>query len=182
MVKDSKKCESIKSGLQVVVSAFLLLVILLSLYYLLDPELTSTLDERINESGDDILPSLIAFTPISALLEELGLRVFPYFITLGLIQGWPRFMDLLRYARGPKEARLDVFMIPLFGVLNGAIHLSNVLSASPLNTVKYFFTHFVSGSFLGAIYLRRGFLQVYATHLLYDIMVFGLMYLPETIW
>jgi len=65
-----------------VVSAFLLLVIQLSLYYLLDPELTSTLDERINESGDDILPSLIALTPISALLEELGLRVFPYFITL----------------------------------------------------------------------------------------------------
>jgi len=61
------------------------------------------------------------------LIEELGLRMLPYFIVIGVIQGWPRFMSLLRHVSGPEEAKLDVFMIPVFGVLNGVFHLSNVV-------------------------------------------------------
>ena len=79
--------------------AFILLAVQLSLYHLLGPELTFS----IEETGGDIRPSLIAFTPISVLFEELGLRVVPYFFAVGLYQGWSRFMDLLRHARGPKE-------------------------------------------------------------------------------
>jgi hypothetical protein len=180
MGEDLKEFELLKSGLKIVAFAFLLLVIQMSLYYLLNPEfteLTFTFDEK-----PDILPSLIAITPISALIEELGLRLFPHFIVIGLIQGWPRFTNLLREVRGSEEAKLDVLMIPLFGVLNGVLHLSNVASASPMNIVKYSFTHFLGGAYLGAIYLRHGFRQVYATHLLYDMMVFGLLFLPDTFW
>ena len=178
MEKDLKEFKLLKSGLKIVAFAFLLLVIQLSLYYLLDPELTFTIDE----SDVDLLPSMMALVPISALLEEHGLRVFPHFIVIGLIQGWPRFTDLLRHTRNPENEKLDVLMIPLFGLLNGVIHLSNVVAASPMNIIKYSFTHFVSGAYLGAIYLRHGFRQVYATHLLYDMMVFGLMFLPDTFW
>jgi len=131
--------------------------------------------------GDEIWSSLIAFSPISVLIEELGLRVVPYFFAVGLYQGWPRFMDLLRHLRGPGVERLDVFMTPLFGVLNGLIHMSNVSSGSPLNLLKYFFTHFVGGAYLGAVYLRRGFTKSYAVHLLYNLMLFGLTYLPDTL-
>ena len=182
MEKGLKEFESIRRGLKPVVFALLLLVIQLSLYYLLDPELTFTIDEKLNESGDDILSTLIALTPISALIEELGLRAFPHFICIGLIQGWPRFTDLLRHARNPEEEKLDILMIPLFGLVNGVIHLSNVASASPINILKYSFTHFVGGTYLGTIYLRHGFRQVYATHLLYNLMVFGLFYIPLPFW
>ena len=182
MEKGLKEFESIRRGLKPVVFALLFVVIQLSLYYLLDPEMTFTIDEKLNESGDDLLPSLIAITPISVLIEELGLRVFPHFICIGLIQGWPRFRDLLRHARSPEEEKLDVFMIPLFGVVNGVIHLSNVVTASPINILKYSFTHFVGGAYLGTIYLRHGFRQVYATHLLYNMMVFGLFYIPLPFW
>jgi len=177
MEKGLKEFESIRRGLKPVVFALLLLVIQLSLYYLLDPELTFTIDEK-----PDLLPSLFAFLPVLVLIEELGLRVFPHFICLGLIQGWPRFTDLLRHARNPEEEKLDVFMIPLFGVVNGVIHLSNVATASPINILKYSFTHFVGGAYLGTIYLRHGFRQVYATHLLYDMMVFGLFFIQGTFW
>ena len=46
--------------------------------------------------------------------------------------------------------------------------------------VKYFFTHFVGGAYLGAVYLRRGFPKSYAVHLLYNMMMFGLTYFPDT--
>lgn len=177
MEKGLKEFESIRRGLKPIVFALLFVVIQLSLYYLLDPELTFTLDEK-----PDLLPSLIAFTPVLVLIEELGLRAFPHFIIIGLIQGWPRFTDLLRHARNPEEEKLDVFMIPLFGVLNGVIHLSNVVSASPINILKYSFMHFVGGAYLGTVYLRHGFRQVYATHLLYNMMVFGLFYIPLPFW
>ena len=180
MEKGLKEFESIRRGLKPVVFASLFVVIQLSLYYLLDPELTEltfTIDEK-----PDLLPSLIAFLPVLVLIEELGLRVFPHFICLGLIQGWPSFTNLLRHARSPEEEKLDVFMMPLFGVVNGVIHLSNVVTASPMNILTYSFTHFVGGVYLGTIYLRYGFRQVYATHLLYDMMVFGLFFIPGTFW
>jgi len=177
MEKGLKEFESIRRGLKPVVFASLFVVIQLSLYYLLNPEMTFTIDEK-----PDLLPSLIAFTPVLVLIEELGLRAFPHFICIGLIQGWPRFTDLLRHARNPEEEKLDVFMIPLFGVVNGVIHLSNVVTASPINILKCSFMHFVGGAYLGTIYLRHGFRQVYATHLLYDMMVFGLFYIPLPFW
>lgn len=83
MEEDLKEFKLLKSGLKIVAFAFLLLVIQLSLYYLLDPELTFTIDE----SDVYLLPSMMALAPISALLEELGLRAFPHFIVIGLIRG-----------------------------------------------------------------------------------------------
>lgn len=152
--------------------ALLLIAIELSLYYLMNPELTFTIDEKLNEYGDDLLPVMILFTPISALIEELGLRAFPHVICIGLIKGWPSFTDLKKRIRSPNEGKhYFVFMIPLFGAANGIVHLTNVASASSINILKYFFIHFVGGSYLGTIFLRYGFWQVYITHLLCDMFL-----------
>lgn len=159
--------------------ALLLVLIELSLYHLLKPE--GTLTFKFNEyAEDDLLAALILFTPISVLIEELGLRAFPHFICSGLVNGWPSFTDLIKHIRRPKEGKhYLVFMIPLFGAANGIAHLTNVASASSINILKYFFIHFVGGASLGAIFLRYGFWPVYITHLLYDMMVFGALLIPK---
>lgn len=151
--------------------ALLLVVTEYSLYYLMNPELTL----NFNEYSGDLLHAFILVTPITVLIEELGLRAFPHVICIGIIKGWPSFTDLKKHIRSPKEGKYYlVFMIPLFGAVSGIIHLTNVASASSINILKYFFIKFVGGSYLGTIFLRYGFWEVYITHLLYNFMVFGI--------
>jgi len=171
----------IKNGLKYVFFAFLLFVIQLAFYTLMAPELTFSLVEELDGSSDR-LHKLIALTPVLVFIEEIGLRAAPFLVFMGLLQGFPVFSDLLHPSHNPGEKKLEVLLIPLFAVVNGILHLSNVVTASPLNMLKYLLTHVFGGGYLGTIYLRYGFIQVYITHLLYNIMVYGLLLIPETFW
>jgi hypothetical protein len=151
----------------------ILFVAQVALYYLLSPdELISSLGIELADS-EELLLSMIALTPIMVLFEEVGLRAVPHYIYTGLSKGW---MSLGEYIENLSDSGIEFYLLLGFGLVNGFMHLMNVESASFLNIAKYLFIHLVGGAYLGGVYLKYGFKQVYVTHLLYNMMVYTVFY------
>jgi hypothetical protein len=85
-------------------------------------------------------------------------------------------MSIGEYIENLTDSGLEFYMLLEFGLVNGFMHLMNVESVSFLSIVKYLFIHFVGGAYLGGVYLKYGFKQVYLTHLLYNMMVYIVFY------
>ncbi|MBD3207280.1 CPBP family intramembrane metalloprotease [Candidatus Bathyarchaeota archaeon] len=175
MARVLKGSDLVKTATRHLGPPVILFVVQVSLYYLFSPEETiSSLGIELVDS-EELLLSMIAFTPIIVLFEEVGLRAVPHYIYTGLSKGW---MSVGDYIENLNDSDIEFYLLLGFGLVNGFMHLMNVESASFLNTVKYLFIHFVGGAYLGGVYLKYGFKQVYLTHLLYNMMVFIAFY-PE---
>jgi hypothetical protein len=147
----------------------LLFVVQVPLYYLFGPyDAISNLGIELADS-DELLLSMIALTPVIVLFEEIGLRAVPHYIYTGLNKGW---MSIGDYIENLNDSGLGSYMLLGFGLVNGFVHLMNVESTSFLNIAKYLFIHLVGGAYLGGVYLKYGFKQAYATHLLYNMRIF----------
>jgi hypothetical protein len=173
MGKELKRSDLIEGGARYLGHSLILFVVQVSLYYLFSPdEAISSLGIELTESGD-LLLLLIAYTPIIVLFEEISLRAVPHYIYIGLSKGW---MSVGEYIKNLNDSGIKLHLLLGFGIVNGFMHLINVESVSFLNIVKYLFIHFVGGAYLGGVYLKYGFKQVYFTHLVYNMMVFIAFY------
>jgi hypothetical protein len=173
MARVLKRSDLVKTVAKYLGLPFILFVVQVSLYYLFSPdEVISSLGIELTESGD-LLLLLMAYTPIIVLFEEIGLRAVLHYFYTGLSKGW---MSVDEYIKNLNDSGLEFYLLLGFGLVNGFVHLMNVESASFLNIVKYLFIHFVSGAYLGGVYLKYGFKQVYVAHLLHNMMVYTVFY------
>ena len=173
MARVLKRSDLVKTAAKYLGLPIILFVVQVSLYYIFSPdEAISNLGIELADS-DELLLSMIAFTPIIVLFEELGLRAVPHYIYTGLSKGW---MSMGDYIENLNDSGLESYILLGFGLVNGFIHLTNIEGVSFLNIAKYLFIHFVGGAYLGGVYLKYGFKQVYVTHLLYNMMIYTVFY------
>ncbi|MBD3205353.1 hypothetical protein GF319_03285 [Candidatus Bathyarchaeota archaeon] len=107
MARVLKGSDLVKTATRHLGPPLILFVVQVSLYYLFSPEeAISSLGIELADSSR-LLLSMIAFTPIIVLFEEVGLRVVPHYIYTGLSKGW---MSIGEYIENLNDSGLESYL------------------------------------------------------------------------